>query len=396
MNYDITIIGAGIAGLSLANGLAATTDLRIAVIEGVQPVLQWGADSWGTRVSAISQASMQLFQAQKVWPLIVGERVSAYDDMIVWDGEGQGEIHFSGADVGESCLGYIIENRVMQCALWRAMLASSKQITLFCPASWRDIKQDEEAVTITLSDDRVIRSSLLVAADGALSSIREKLRIPFSLRDYGHTAIIANVRCEKSHQKTAWQRFEARGPLALLPFSDEFLCSIVWSQPHEEARALLALDENAFNDEISQRFEYRLGQLCLASQRMAFPLSARHVLDYVSGRVVLLGDAAHTIHPLAGQGLNLGLQDVATLITVVNNALVAGRDFAATDTLRRYERKRKVQAKTLLALMEGFKSLFGTTHPMALLMRNSGLRLCNNQLLARQFFIRRGLSLHES
>lgn len=391
MQTDIIIVGGGITGLSTALGLANNTDCKITLLEAKEPALSWGDASIGMRTSAITRASKQWFESLGVWPAILRDRLCAFDEMHVWDGESAGDIHFSGDEIGEPCLGYIIENRVIQRAFWQAIQAQTNRIQLLCPEKWESINCTDVNVSVQLTNGRVITSQLLISADGALSKVRGYLGFNYSERDYGHTAIVANVSVAKPHGKTARQRFEKTGPLALLPMADEHVCSIVWSQQRDEAKRLLALRDEAFNKEITVRFESVLGDVALLSQRVSFPLTCRHAKNYIQERVVLVGDAAHTIHPLAGQGLNLGLADSAVLCDVIKTACDKGRDFSARDTLRRYERKQKAANTAMLASMDGFRLLFGSDNPYVLHARSEGLQLLNQHRFLKNYFVQKAL-----
>ncbi len=380
--YDLTIVGGGIVGLSLA--CALSSKMRIAVVEARTPEFNWHSDSFGLRVSAITPASRRLFQNIGVWSVIENDRVAAYDEMLVFDGESEGSITFSSQDIGESTLGHIIENRVIQKVLWEKVSASCD---VFSPVKFTDIIEKDNGVQLVLDDNRVVNTSLLVAADGAFSAVRKFLGVDHKERDYGHTAIVANIQCEKPHANIARQRFEKTGPLALLPISDPNVCSIVWSQTHDEAQRLLGMDTETFNRAITLRFESRLGNLQLLSERVHFPLLYRHAESYLHNKCIFVGDAAHTIHPLAGQGLNLGLGDVSDLVNVIDFAVEKQRDFTARDTLRKYERAARARNVSMLTAMDGFRLLFGSENPYVLHARSQGLSFFNNHRFLKSLFV---------
>lgn len=373
IDYDLVIAGGGMVGSALACALGAT-DLRIALLEGM-PLARVRPDAEADiRVSAISRASQRIFAAVGAWDAMVAWRVSPFREMRVWDATGSGQIHFDSADIGEPLLGWIIENRVIQFALLERV-GQLSAVELLCPVVLESAQRvADHHWCVRLNDGRELTTRLLVGADGAQSMVRRLAEIATGGWDYGQKAVVANVATAEPHQETAWQRFLPTGPLAFLPLHDG-RCSIVWSTSPQQADALLAMDEQAFRAALGEAFGWRLGAIVAIGARGAFPLRLQHSQHYVKPGLALIGDAAHVVHPLAGQGVNLGLLDAATLAEVIIDATASGQDFASWKTLRRYERWRKGDNLLMLAVMDGFKRLFGTSLPPVALIRTIGLNL---------------------
>ncbi|KAB2935575.1 MAG: UbiH/UbiF/VisC/COQ6 family ubiquinone biosynthesis hydroxylase [Candidatus Contendobacter sp.] len=390
-DYDLIIAGGGMVGSALACALG-DADLKIALLEGA-PLdrIRPGADL-DSRVSAISRASQRIFAAVGAWDGIAAWRVSPFRDMRVWDATGFGSIHFDSAAIGEPLLGWIIENRVIQYALLeRARRLPA--VELLCPAALETAQTlDEGGWRVCLNDGREFITRLLVGADGASSKVRQLASIQAGGWSYEQHAVVANVRAAEPHQETAWQRFLPTGPLAFLPLYDG-RCSIVWATAPEKADTLLALDERDFGAALAAAFDLRLGAIVEVGPRAAFPLRLQHVHAYVKPGLALIGDAAHVIHPLAGQGVNLGLLDAATLAEVILDAHAAGQDFGALKVLRRYERWRKGDNLLMLGIMDGFKRLFGNTLPPVRLLRNIGLNLTDAAGPLKNLIARRAMGL---
>lgn len=380
--YDIVIVGAGMVGATLACALArmdslkrGNSDLKIAVIEAQSAVTEWPQDSTDLRVSAITPASQRIFTGLGVWDQMCSLRVSPFREMHVWDATGDGEIHFDSAEIGEPQLGHIIENRVIQTALLKR-INDFDTIEFICPATLESVAFKSDLATLVLHGGRSIETRLVVGADGGRSQVRALAGIKTRGWQYDQKAVVATVQTRCSHQETAWQRFLPDGPLAFLPLGDG-ASAIVWSTTPDHADALLAMDESLFLENISEAFDYKLGEVTHVAARGVFPLSLQHAGAYVSDRLALIGDAAHTIHPLAGQGVNLGLLDAATLSEVLMDARDSGRDIGTRRVLRRYERWRKGDNVVTMLAMDGFKRLFATSVPPVQLLRNTGLTIAN-------------------
>lgn len=377
---DVLIVGAGIAGSALALALSGQ-GLRIALVEArplpaAMPACEAGCAGYDLRVSALTPRSQALLERLQVWSTVEAHRACAYTRMRVWDAQGTAAVAFDCDEVGATRLGTLVENGVLVAALAGRILAAA-DIDVLAPASVQGARRAGTRVNLTLDDGRELCAPLLVAADGALSPLRGLLGFRTREWDYGHSALVASVRTALPHDATARQRFLPTGPLALLPMSSEdghHYCSIVWSLEEPAAQQVLALDDAAFCKALGEASEWCLGEVLEASVRRAFPLRQRHAVDYVQPGVALVADAAHTIHPLAGQGINLGLADVQSLATEVLRAVRQGLDPGAHAVLRRYQRQRKGENLGMMAGMDFFKRLFGQRALPVRWLRNEGMR----------------------
>jgi 2-octaprenylphenol hydroxylase len=372
--YDIVIVGSGIVGATAALVLAKNTSLHIAVLEAKTPTFNEQSHSHETRVSAIALSSQRIFENIHVWPSIASKRISPYQKMHVWDPLGKGEIFFTAETLQEKALGYIIEDHVMRESLLE-QFTHYNNLDFLCPVTPSSLEKVGTDIVLTTTDQQIIQTKLLIAADGAESWVRKQLGVELTTRDYQHTAIIASVQTELPHQATARQSFLSTGPLALLPLEHQNQCSIVWSVMPDYAAELLALNDDAFNKALSSAFEYRLGHITVMIPRQSFSLKMRHAKHYVGEGYALIGDAAHTIHPLAGQGVNLGLLDAAALTDVISVAWKKNRNFASHDTLRRYERWRKGDTLTMLRMVDALKYVFSSEKKALFYLRNAGLNM---------------------
>jgi len=388
--YDLIIVGGGMVGASLACALG-DTPLRIAVVESHPAKTEWPAESYDIRVSAITRATERVFRMVGAWQGMVARRVTPYSAMSVWDATGTGSIGFDAADLGEPDLGHIIENRVILAALLERM-AQFDNIDLLCPAQVSALERDENAATLTLADGRTVTAALIVGADGANSWVREQAGITTTGWPYEQTAVVATIRTERHHHGVAYQRFMPEGPLAFLPMP-EGLSSIVWSTTPERSAELIELDEQTFLAELQLAFGDKLGAMESTGPRGAFPLLLRHANRYCDERLVLVGNAAHAIHPLAGQGLNLGVSDIAALAEVVLETRRNGGDIGELAVLRRYERWRKADNVAVMAAMDGFKRLFSNDIAPLKLLRNLGLSLTDHSGPVKNMMMRRALGL---
>ena len=389
-DYDLIIVGGGMVGASLACALG-DTPLRIAVVENYPAQTEWPADSYDIRVSAITRATEKVFRMVGAWEGMVARRVTPYSAMDVWDGTGTGSIGFDCAELGEPDLGHIIENRVILAALLERM-GEFENIELLCPAQVSELVRDENAAALTLADGRSLTASLIVGADGANSWVREQAGITTTGWPYEQTAVVATIKTEKHHNGVAYQRFMPEGPLAFLPMP-EGLSSIVWSTSPERSTELIEMEEAAFLAELQIAFGDKLGAMQQTGPRGAFPLLLRHANRYCDERLVLVGNAAHAIHPLAGQGLNLGVSDIAALAEVVLETHRNKCDIGDLAVLRRYERWRKADNVAVMAAMDGFKRLFSNDIAPLKLIRNVGLSLADHSGPVKNAMMRRALGL---
>jgi len=392
LDYDVIIVGGGMVGLALAGELLEQ-GLDIAVIDPKAVETSWPKETVDQRVSAITRASQHLFMELNAWRNIDNTEKAAYQRMFVWDGEStRGKIEFDANLIAEPNLGHIIENRVIRRALFQS-IESHRRLDWLCPQRCQEVEYHQDYAELTLETGQKIKARLLVAADGAFSWLRKASGIGQKQQPYGHKAIVCTVKTELSHQKTAWQRFDHHGPLAFLPLADEHHCSIVWSVDEGFAKNLLSMNRQSFGEALSLTFEETLGQVELLSDPIAFPLFERSAVQMVEHRLALIGDAAHTIHPLAGQGVNLGFSDAHELAQTIKVSLSKGADIGLKHRLRPFERARKAETKAMQLAMLGFKRLFEQELPIVQMARSYGLALTDKHPLLKQKLIRKAMGL---
>jgi len=382
--YDIVIVGGGIVGLALANLLATSTTFSIAILEANQASSATETTDYYHRVSAITLTSQMIFQSLNVWELLRQKRISPFKKISVWDDQ-RSEIHFSHQEIAEPCLGFIVENNLMQAVLLEKIL-QSPQIEFLAPVRVTAIEETNNNL-ILRAGDLHIKTRLAIAADGAHSWLRQAANIEIIKKDYAQTAIVATVRTKLSHQQIARQVFYEKNILAFLPLQDAHLCSIVWSLSAEEATRLLALEADLFASELNKAFAH-LGNVVDVKSRQGFPLAQQQATRYVTSRIALVGDAAHTVHPLAGQGINMGLLDAASLAQILIEASQKRRDYASFATLRRYERWRKADNLTLNHGIDLLKTLFASDKKSLQTLRATGLALTNQTRFLKNLFTR--------
>lgn len=395
MRADLLIVGAGMVGSALALALQHS-GLEILLLDGSSLSVPRFDDAapFEPRVSALSAASQRILDRLGAWQGISERRASPYSDMQVWDGSGTGQIHFSAASVHADVLGHIVENRVVQDGLLERLHDS--EIGLLANARLERMRRSGDEWLLTLADGRNLRAPLVIAADGANSAVRRLTGCETREWDYLHHAIVTSVRCAEPHQNTAWQRFTDEGPLAFLPLQrdgKQDWCSIVWSTTPERAEKLMPLPDDAFCAELERAFEGRLGAVLQADPRVCVPLRQRHAKRYVAEGLALIGDAAHTIHPLAGQGVNLGFLDAAVLAEELLKAYERGERLADVKVLSRFERRRMPHNLALMAAMEGFERLFQADPLPLRWLRNSGLKWVEQMPEAKALFVRQALGL---
>ena len=394
-SYDVVIVGAGMVGASAACLLAQThPNLTVALIEA-QLSTPFNPQQFDPRVAAITEKSRLLLERCGLWQAVVDKRTSPYLAMDVWDAEGTGRIEFDCDNIHQPNLGHIVENAVLvDCLLTE--VERLPNVDFYCPVKIASYLADDDHATVELVDGNLLETRLLVAADGANSKIRQHFQFSTKEWDYGHQAIVTTITTERPHQQIARQRFMPTGPLALLPLNNQgdlHQCSIVWSQETQEANHLMALDDQQFCLRLAAASEYCLGQVTDVEQRFAIALRQRHAIDYAIHRVALLGDAAHSIHPLAGQGANLGFADVEVLVDEVSRALTRGVDIGDISVLRRYQRRRKPDNLATMAAMEGFKRLFAADQLPLRLLRNLGMSTLNQQAAIKNALIKRAMGI---
>lgn len=406
-HLDIAIVGAGMVGACFAARVASSPwgqSLRIGLIEAapfVMPDLFRGFDP---RVVALTETSRQLLEDTGVWWPIASTRCCPYQKMSIWEGDGTGQVDFDSHAVRQPNLGHIVENsRVVEALHHR--IAALPNIQLLCPAKVKNVWRNEKGdMTVQLQDAQcgggeytTLTADLLVAADGARSNVRDLCQFKVREWDYHHSAIVTTITTENSHQYTAWQRFLPTGPLALLPLQDDMgdthHCSIVWSQQRSEADSLMSLNDDDFCQRLTQASSQCLGNITAVDKRFCIPLWQRHAVDYIQPNTVLLGDAAHSIHPLAGQGVNLGLADVQVLFEELERATSRGLPLSELQTLKRYQRRRKPDNLATMAAMEAFKRIYEADALPIKLLRNDGMKLVNRLQPLKKLLVKQAMGL---
>ena len=394
-DFDVVIVGGGVigaimAGLLLARRLSSAG--RVAIVADRFAAAASPDAEWDLRVFALSRASQRLLAACGVWDSLPARRMHAYERMCVWDAagspRGKGSLSFDCAEIGEPNLGFIVEGHALQ---WHCLQAARAAGAVLIETPVAAIRVAEADVAIRLGDGRELRGQLLAAADGPQSKTRDMLGIETSGHSYHQDALVAHVRTVRPHENTAWQRFLATGPVAFLPLPDG-RSSIVWSTERTEAARLSALDAGEFGVALTAAGGGVLGDCDLTTPRASFPLKLQYALQYARPRAVLLGDAAHVVHPLAGQGLNLGLLDCAALADVLGQA-GAGGYFGEHKLLRRYERWRRSENLLAAGALDGMERLFSSTDPLTMGVRGAGLNAVGKLPFVKRRLAQRALGL---
>lgn len=381
-DHDVVVAGGGLAGAALTLALAQR-DFDVCLVEPREPDSVAEDDPMGLRVSALSLGSRNLLQQLEVWSRVQGSRLTPYRAMHVWDDAAQ--LHFDAADVDSAALGFIVENAYLQDALWAA-LRTHDRVALRCPDRVTSFDCADRSSRVMLDEGGSLRCRLLVGADGARSNIRDQAGLKHSLKGYDQRAVVGVVETSLKHQFTAWQRFTDTGPVALLPLPDDHQVSIVWSTGLAEADALLTMADGPFGEALTQITAERLGSLKPVSKRAAFDLVKLESSRYIKPGLALIGDAAHVVHPLAGQGANMGLQDVAALVDVLEAARTKGAYIGSSRSLRRYERWRRSENAVMAVTLDSLHKLFLSDQAPLPLLRQSGLNLVNRVGFARRLF----------
>jgi len=408
-SFDMVIVGGGIVGTALAAALQ-NTKLSIALVETQLPFAPANdaleSSDVDLRVSALNRASEKFLSSINIWQKIPENRTCAYDKMRVWDGEGTGHIQFDGRDIGESHIGHIVENRYTASALMMSV-QQQNNVQIFSPTTVKEIEafkdsddsfqnKHEQKYFIHLDSGQTLYTSLLVASDGARSFVRDWAEFDTREWDYDHTGLVCSIETELPHEDCAWQRFTSDGVLAFLPInsqSDKNLCSIVWSCSERKAEKLLSLGETEFNQHLTKAFENKLGSVLSSGIRAAIPLRQRHAKSYYKNGLVLIGDAAHTIHPLAGQGVNLGLMDAYVLADEIKQGIQRGLPAHNSQLLARYERRRMPENLTMMAAMETFKRLFAVKSPGLRWLRNWGMSKVDTLDIVKNHIVQEAMGL---
>lgn len=395
-DFDVVVIGGAMAGAGTAALLAAdarTAPLRIALLEPRPAVVPAPGEPLDLRVSALSHASRQLLVRTGAWGPVEARGAACYQRMVVWEERGEpgggDALVFDAAELGERDLGCIAENRMVQAALTDAAVAHG---VVLLRAGLAALAPGADAIRVATADGREYRAGLVVGADGAESAVRAQAGIDVHATDYGQRAVVAHLRTERPHADTAWQRFLDTGPLALLPLADGRV-SLVWSTKPEMAGELVQCDEARFAERVTAASAGVLGRLEAATARASFPLRLLHARRYAASRIALVGDAAHTVHPLAGQGINLAFMDAAALTDVLGAALEAGDDPGELRVLRRYERWRKAEALPAILLLDGLQRLFSGGDALKSRLRRGGLGLVQSARPVKRLLMQRALGI---
>lgn len=388
LKFDVVIVGGGMVGAATALGLAQG-GVRVALLERAEPDLSWSDNEpYQPRVSALTRASENILRNLNAWSGVKKRRVHAFVSMRIWEDASDAEINFDAASLNEPNLGYVVENQVIQAALWEQLQTVGVQV--FCGHSLKSLRFDNHQAWLSVEGLGDIQATLLVGADGAFSQIRTLAGIGLDQHDYAQCAVVGCVRTQAPHQDTCWQRYQADGPFAYLAM-DENVSSIAWYLPVEKMQWALDLSEEDYRAELFKASDGRLGEITQTWQRAAFPLTRRHAQQYVKPNLALVGDAAHTIHPQAGQGVNLGLLDAATLVDVLLQAKRAGEYLGDHAVLRRYERWRKGDNVIVQRAMEGFDWLFKSDHGIKDQLRQRLLHLANVAKPLKNWLIQQAL-----
>ncbi|MBE2895798.1 FAD-dependent 2-octaprenylphenol hydroxylase [Pasteurellaceae bacterium HPA106] len=387
-NVDIIIVGGGMVGLALAACLEQSA-VNIAIIEPHPP--KTPCDDVSCRVSALNLASQKMLHHLGLWHAIRDHRSCSYQRMAVWEKDSFAKIQFDCHDFGLDQLGHIVENDLIRHHLWQKV-QQQHNVTFFSHPL-KNLHISDQGAVASFDNGEILLAKLVVGADGANSWVRKQCDMPLNFRDYQHHALVCNIRTEQPHAHCARQLFSHDSILALLPLHEPHLCSIVWSQPPDVAAEHLALSEAEFNKALTVASDACLGLCDVVSERRTIALTARFARSFVANRVALIGDAAHTIHPLAGLGVNLGFMDAVALAQEIDVNLKAQRDIGQHAHLRHFERWRKAEAAQLLLAMQGFKSLFNQTNPVLQLLRGVGMNATDRLPMVKQQLMQHALGL---
>ena len=381
--YDAVVVGGGAVGAATAAALAQAGVLTALIEKGEAPA-SFDPRNYDLRVYALSPGSVRFLRALGIWERILTARACAYESMRVWEDEAVHALHFDAAEAGVPHLGYIVENKLLLSALWSRLEA----VSIFEKAQIARWQYDDGGAHLRLRDGRELETRLVIAADGADSVLRGEAGIDCATWPYPQQAIVCHVQTERPHHHSAYQRFLPTGPLAFLPLADG-RCSIVWSS--SEAWRLLTLEDREFMDALTQAGQRVLGAVSACTPRVAYPLRLLHAEKYVRERFALVGDAAHVIHPLAGQGVNLGIADAQALAEVLGEAKADGRDLGHLRVLQRYERARRADNLDMLALTEGLYRIFSPGAEPLKPLRRSGMEAVQRLRPLKDFFVRRAM-----
>ncbi len=387
-DFDVVVVGGGAVGVAAACKLGQQYD-RIAIVDNTQHIPWQEGDDYGLRVSAINLASIKLLEQINAWDDVRMMRAYPYQSMYVWEQDADTQIIFNASDTTHTSLGSIVENQVLLTALNNSAHKSTN-ITQFSNTALKQLSAiSDSSMLVELDNGDRLTAQLVIGADGQRSKVRDCIGVSSVHTPYQQLGLVCTVKTELDHQQTAWQCFTEHGPLALLPLEDN-TCSIVWSIPEQKCHELMALGDNDFNYQLSTAFENKLGNLTVFSERKSFPLLGAQATQYIDHRVVLLGDAAHAVHPLAGLGLNLGLADLVHLSELLQ---ASDRPLGSERVLRQYERARKSENILMQRSLEMIDSLFREERQFAKQVRSIGVNMTNKALPLKMMFMRRALGV---
>jgi ubiquinone biosynthesis UbiH/UbiF/VisC/COQ6 family hydroxylase len=387
---EIAIVGAGAVGAALGLALARAGH-AVTIVDGRPGPAAAPGDEYGEFVVSLNLASIAFLRSIGVWPAIHASRVSPYGGMTLWDEGGTGATRFDSAEVGEPALGCFVEAALLEARLHEA-LAECSGVTRLWGRRATGLRVAHDDARLTLDDAETINAGLVIGADGGRSAMRQLADIGVERLDYGQRAIVCNFATERAHGAVARQRFMRGGPVAMLPLADG-RCSLAWFRPEAEAERLVGLDDAGFTEALSDATDYALGAVTAATRRRAFPIVRRHATRYVAERFALVGDAAHTIHPQAGQGLNLGLMDAAALAEAVGRGGDRGADPGGERILRYYARWRRGHNTAVMHAMDVFHRGFAEPAPLPGPMRGLGLAAADRAGPAKRLILRHGAGL---
>lgn len=379
-DYDIVIFGGGMIGAALATQLAPH-GFSIALVEAQAPVAYDLSQPFDLKVCALSPKSAQVMQQSQAWDILQSMRLCPYKRMRVWEMSGFGDLMFSASQAGVTELGHIVENRLVQLSLWQS-LQSKDNVKVICPASPKTLHHVGRVTHIELDNGVSLTARLVVGADGAQSKVRQAFGIGVNRGQYQQACLVASVNTQLGQQDITWQRFVSTGPQAFLPLLGQH-GSVVWYHQADKARALSNLSHEHLADEIMAQFPRQLGPIEVTA-KASFGLQKQHAHTYCADGMVLIGDAAHVINPLAGQGVNLGFQDVASLASVLTYARTNGEDWSTEGVLMRYQKQRKLANSVMLHSMDAFHHGFSNSNVKTKWLRNLALSSAKIPVIKRQ------------
>ena len=392
MDFEVIIIGAGVVGSVLASTLAKQ-GVEVCLIDGQNPFKIKKSSNFSGRTTALNLGSIDLFYQLGLWNNLQ-DQATDFNKIYVWDKEGSSKLEFSAKDIDRSKLGSVVTNN---CILQEVskILGSTENIDLKFNSELKSISANDNSVEVVTKDGKKLVSKLLVGADSGTSKVRQLSHIPIRTWSYQQTAFVASLKSEIPHNNTARQIFTSLGPIALLPFDNgnKTNLSLIWSAENSYAEKLKSLDNNKFVSELEKKTEFILGNLELKDKYSVFPLNQLHAKNYFSKRTVIIGDAAHTIHPLAGQGLNISFADVMSLQEILIFSRRRGEDLGSDTVLAKFENSRKIPNLTITAMMELFKQGFDSTNPWITLGRNLAFQATQEIGWVKRKFIKEAVGI---